>query len=40
MYRAIVVALCFAIVFAGLLLIVGRVDTLTGYRLICPTPEG
>lgn len=40
MYRAIVVAFCFAIVFAGLLLIVGRVDAFTGYRLICLTPEG
>ncbi len=40
MYRAIVVAFCFTIVFPGLLLIVGRVDTLTGYQLICLTPEG
>jgi hypothetical protein len=40
MHRAIIVASCFAIVFAGLVLIVGRVDTLTGYQLICLTPEG
>ena len=40
MHRAILVAFCFAIVFAGLLLIVGRVDTLTGYHLISQTPEG
>jgi len=39
-YRVIVVAFCFAIVFVGLLLIVGRVDTFTGYRLICLTPPG
>ena len=40
MYRVIVVAFCFAIVFVGLLLIMGRVDTFTGYQLICRTPEG
>jgi hypothetical protein len=40
MYRVIVVAFCFAIVFVGLLLIVGRVDTFTGYQLICRTPTG
>ena len=40
MYRAILVAFCFAIVFAGLLLTVARMDTLTGYQLICLTPEG
>ena len=40
MYRVIVVTFCFAIVFVGLLLILGRVDTLTGYQLICLTPPG
>ena len=40
MYRIIVVAFCLSIVFVGLLLIVGRVDTFTGYQLICRTPPG
>ena len=40
MYRVIVVAFSFAIVFVGLLLIMARVDTLTGYQLICLTPPG
>ena len=40
MYRVIAVAFCFAIVFVGLLLIMARVDTLTGYQLICLTPQG
>ena len=40
MHRVIVVAFCFVIVFVGLLLIMGRMDTLTGYQLICLTPPG
>lgn len=40
MYKVIVVAFCFAIVFVGLLLITARVDSFPGYQLICLTPPG
>jgi hypothetical protein len=40
MYRVVGFAFAFAFVFVGLLLIVGRVDTFTGYQLICRTPPG
>lgn len=38
MYRVIVIAFCFSIVFAGLLLLVGQLDFFTGYQLIYRTP--
>jgi hypothetical protein len=40
MYRVIVIAFCFAIVFVGLLMIVGRLDFFPGYELIYRAPPG
>lgn len=40
MHRVIAIAFCFLIVFAGLLLLVGRLDYLPGYELIYQTAPG
>ena len=39
-YRAIVIAFCFAIIFVALLLLMGRLDYFPGYELIYRTPLG